>query len=73
MFLQTYGLLYERNAYIFTDMFADLERYYMTGGVDLTEALDAFFQRLYRKMFQVLNTQYSFDETYLHCVGACRS
>lgn len=45
MFLQTYGLLYERNSYIFTDMFADLERYYMSGGVDLNEALDGFFQR----------------------------
>ncbi|KAI1287353.1 Glypican-6 [Halotydeus destructor] len=68
MFLQTYGLLYERNSYIFTDMFADLEKYYMSGGVDLTEALDGFFQRLYQKMFQVLNAQYTFDDNYLQCI-----
>ena len=69
MFLQTYGLLYERNSYIFTDMFHDLEQYYANGNVDLNEALDAFFQRLYQKMFQVLNAQYTFDEVYLKCVG----
>lgn len=26
-------------------------------------------RRLYQKMFQVLNTQYSFDDNYLQCVG----
>lgn len=41
----------------------------MTGGVDLTDALDNFFQHLYQKMFQVLNGQYAFDEHYLQCVG----
>ncbi|KAG8194162.1 hypothetical protein JTE90_002369 [Oedothorax gibbosus] len=69
MFLRTYGMLYDRNSYIFNDMFADLEKYYLTGGVDLTGALDSFFDRLYRKMFQVLNSQYSFNEMYLNCVS----
>ena len=69
MFLQTYGLLYERHSSIFTDMFMDLERYYDTGAVDLTEAMDTFFHRLYQKMFQVLNSQYNFDEKYLNCIS----
>lgn len=69
MFLQTYGLLYERNSFIFTDMFQELEKYYTAGGVDLNEVLDSFFHRLYSKMFQVLNAQYTFDETYLKCVS----
>ena len=69
MFLQTYGLLYERHSSIFTEMFEDLEHYYNTGGVDLSEALDTFFQRLYQKMFQVLNSQYKFDDKYLSCVS----
>jgi len=50
-------------------MFQDLERYYSTGGVDLSEALDTFFHRLYQKMFQVLNSQYKFDEKYLNCIS----
>lgn len=69
MFLQTYGLLYERNSYIFTDMFQELERYYTSGGISLDEVLDSFFHRLYSKMFQVLNAQYTFDEVYLRCVS----
>jgi hypothetical protein len=69
MFLQTYGLLYERHSSIFTDMFQDLERYYSTGGVDLSEALETFFHRLYQKMFQVLNSQYKFDDKYLNCIS----
>ncbi|RWS31373.1 glypican-6-like protein [Leptotrombidium deliense] len=69
MFIQTYGLLYEQNALLFTDMFAELEHYYNHGGIDLSASLNRFFHRLYRKMFQVLNTQYSFDEKYLQCVG----
>lgn len=53
MFLRTYGMLYDRNSYIFEQLFENLEKYYLTGGVDLTFALDSFFDRLYRKMFQV--------------------
>src|SRR5207248_2602108 len=59
----------ERNSAIFTDMFQDLERYYTTGGVDLSDALDGFFHRLYQKMFEVLNSQYTFDEKYLTCIS----
>lgn len=69
MFLQTYGLLYERHSAIFADLFQDLETYYITGGVDLSDALDTFFHRVYQKMFQVLNSQYKFDDRYLACVG----
>ena len=69
MFLQTYGLLYERNSFIFTDMFQKLEKYYMNGGVELNQVLDDFFHKLYSKMFQVLNAQYVFDQPYLDCVS----
>lgn len=68
MFVQTYGLLYERNSYIFTDLFDDLERYYNYGQLDLKQVFDSFFHRLYQKMFQVLNAQYTFDEIYLQCI-----
>nr|CAD7263531.1 unnamed protein product [Timema shepardi] len=69
MFKRTYGILYEQNSYVFTDLFEELERYYSKGQVDLAEAMDNFFNTLYQKMFTVLNAQYSFDDKYLGCVG----
>ncbi|XP_064456614.1 glypican-6-like [Ornithodoros turicata] len=69
MFLRTYGMQYDTNSYIFHDMFENLENYYTTGGVDLVEALDGFFQALYLKMFEVLNAQYSFNAKYMQCVA----
>lgn len=72
MFLRTYGMQYDTNSYIFHDMFEQLEKYYRTGGVDLVDALDGFFLELYRKMFQVMNTQYALSERYLQCVSEYR-
>lgn len=62
MFKRTYGVIYEQNSYVFSDLFNDLENYYNRGKVDLTEALDSFFNILYQKMFTVLNSQYKFDD-----------
>ncbi|GAB1859573.1 Glypican-6 [Camponotus japonicus] len=69
MFKKTYGILYEQNAYVFTDLFNELENYYARGTVDLDDAMDNFFNTLYQKMFTVLNSQYNFDNKYLECVG----
>lgn len=69
MFTDTYGLLYQRHATIFTDMFHKLETFYTSGNVKLNEVFDSFFHLLYSKMFQVLNSQYTFDESYLSCVS----
>ncbi|KAK0171828.1 hypothetical protein PV328_005227 [Microctonus aethiopoides] len=69
MFKKTYGILYEQNAYVFTDLFKELENYYTKGTVNLDIAMDNFFNTLYQKMFTVLNSQYNFDAKYLECVG----
>lgn len=61
MFKKTYGILYEQNAYVFTDFFKELENYYAKGTVDLNDAMDNFFNTLYQKMFTVLNSQYNFE------------
>lgn len=62
MFKRTYGVIYEQNSYVFTELFAQLENYYIRGKVDLAEAMDLFFNTLYQKMFTVLNAQYKFDD-----------
>jgi hypothetical protein len=69
MFLRTYGLLYQQNSHVFTDLFKDLKRYYRGGSINLTDALDNFFSTLLQKMFQLLNAQYYLDELYLSCVS----
>lgn len=69
MFTRTYGIIYERNSYVFTDLFEQLEQYYMKGKVDLIQAMENFFNTLYQKMFTVLNAQYHFDDKYLDCVS----
>lgn len=62
MFKKTYGIIYEQNSYVFTDLFEKLETYYVSGQVDLEKAMENFFNTLYQKMFTVLNAQYQFNE-----------
>eukprot|EP00058_Branchiostoma_floridae_P007786 XP_002593274.1 hypothetical protein BRAFLDRAFT_59323 [Branchiostoma floridae] len=69
MFVRTYGVLYEQNSEVFTDLFAELKAYYSGANLDLLEVLDDFFAKLLQKMFQLLNAQYTFDEQYLECVS----
>ncbi|XP_043213703.1 glypican-6-like [Amphibalanus amphitrite] len=69
MFKKTYGVLYERNAHVFTDLFKQLELYYATGSRDLVDVMNEFFTVLYKRMFTVLNAQHTFDDKYLQCVA----
>jgi glypican 4 len=62
MFKRTYGTIYEQNAYVFADLFSELELYYTRGKVNLSETMDSFFNTLYQKLFTVLNSQYLFDD-----------
>lgn len=68
MFVKTYGLLYQQNAHIFTDLFDDLRGYYKGKDKNLKDVMDNFFSRLLQKMFELINTQYAFDEEYMACV-----
>lgn len=67
MFLETYGMLYHDNTEIFTSMFESLEQYYANGQVKLTKSMETFFERLYRKIFQVFNINKTFTQAYLEC------
>ncbi|XP_037939042.1 glypican-4-like isoform X2 [Teleopsis dalmanni] len=69
MYTRTYGIIYQQNSYVFSDLFKELENYYARGRVDLIDVMDKFFNTLYQKMFQVLNAQHQFDEKYLRCVS----
>lgn len=67
MFVTTYGMMYEQNTEIFTNMFESLEQYYAKGEVKLTNTMENFFQRLYQKIFQVFNQNRVFTPNYLEC------
>lgn len=62
MFKQTYGIIYEQNSYVFSELFVKLEAYLLRGRFDLTEMLDKFFNQLYQKMFTVINSHYQFND-----------
>lgn len=53
MFKKTYGILYEQNAYVFTDLFKELENYYAKGTVSRSYSFAVIslpvivFQRLF--------------------------
>ena len=72
MFVDTYGLMYEQNAQIFTIMFESLEQFYSTGQINLTKSLEQFFEKLTRKIFQVYNLNNNnreFSQDYLDCAA----
>lgn len=62
MFKRTYGIIYEQNSFVFTDLFEELESYYAKGKVDLSDTMESFFTTLYQKMFTVINSHYRFDD-----------
>ncbi|CAL4131817.1 unnamed protein product, partial [Meganyctiphanes norvegica] len=68
MFVKTYGILYQQNSEVFTDLYHNLEVYYTQGRLNLNEAMNKFFQNLYQRMFSVYNSQYQFSSQYLSCV-----
>ncbi len=54
VFTRTYGILYKRNAGLFSSYFRQIRAYYTRGaGGDLQETAEIFFRSLYHKMFQV--------------------
>lgn len=56
MFIRTYGRVYQQNADLFADLFADFRSYLIDGiRLDVTDSLDQFFVDLMRRMFILLN------------------
>ena len=69
MFTRTYGILYQQNAQVFSELFHDLRTYFRGSELSLDRVLDGFFSSLLLRMFTLLNGQYVFDQRYLGCIG----
>lgn len=71
MFVRTYGKMYIENSQLFTDFFASLTRYYVSGSsaVNLDSMLSDFWADLLERMFRLVNVQYEFSDAYMECVS----
>jgi hypothetical protein len=50
MFTRTYGVIYQQNAHVFSELFHDLQLYLRGAEIDLSDVLDAFFSSLLLRM-----------------------
>ncbi|XP_056911984.1 glypican-1b [Takifugu flavidus] len=64
-----WGILYVQNAQVFSDLYADLRRYYRGSNVNLEEVLNEFWVRLLEKLLHHTNKQSLAGEDYLECVS----
>jgi len=69
MFTRTYGVLYEQNAQVFSELFHDLRTYFRGSELSLDGVLAGFFSSLLLRMFTLLNGQYVFDQRYMSCIS----
>jgi len=70
MFIKTYGQLYQDNAQLFADLFADFQSYIDGHHVDLTDVLDRFFVELMRRIFALVNEVHpsALGDSYVSCM-----
>ncbi|XP_005916664.1 glypican-4 [Haplochromis burtoni] len=71
MFVKTYGMMYVQNSELFKNFFQSLTQYYVSGSaaVNLDSMLSEFWADLLERMFQLVNVQYEFSDTYMDCVS----
>jgi len=76
LFAITYGDLYKNNSEIFMNLFDEMKTYYedgsMTSETDET-VFDAFFMKMFQRVFELSNPTYEFDQDYISCVGQERN
>jgi len=69
MFTRTYGILYQQNSQVFSELFHNLRTYFHGSTMNLDHVLNGFFSSLLLRMFTLLNGQYVFDQRYLGCIS----
>ena len=69
-YVRTYGLLYQQNSDVFLHLFTGLHAFHQSGTPAIDVALRRFFATLWRRMFELFNSQHVFDDAYLACVEA---
>ncbi|KAG7268178.1 hypothetical protein CRUP_025422 [Coryphaenoides rupestris] len=71
--LSPLGALYSQNVRLFTDLYADLRRYYRGSALNLDETISEFWFRLLERAFKhSVAAKTSLSEEYLECVAKQR-
>lgn len=68
MFRKLYGSRFEENYEIFNELFKTFQAYHEKGEVDLEQALNDFFEKLFVRLFKMLNPNFKFQPDYIKCL-----
>lgn len=69
MFRKLYGAKYEENLDIFNHLFENIELYHDKGELNLEQALNDFFEKLFIRLFKMLNPSFQFQPDYIKCIS----
>ena len=69
MFEKLYGLRYKENHELFSDLFKRIALYHEKGELDLELALSEFFEKLFVRLFRMLNPNFQFQLEYVLCIS----
>lgn len=70
MFEKLYGPRYKENYEIFNSLFKSIQLYHEKGELNLQQALDHFFEKLFVRLFKMLNPTFQFHDGYENCISA---
>lgn len=65
-----FGSLYAENTRVFSDLYRELRRYIRSpSSINLEEALNEFWSRLFERLYKAINSQYIIVEDTLECLS----
>ena len=69
MFEKLYGPRYKENYELFGDLFKNLALYQEKGEPELEIVLNDFFEKLFVRLFRMLNPNFQFQTEYIRCIS----
>lgn len=69
MFERLYGTRYKENYEIFSELFKSIAAYHEKGELDLEFVLNDFFEKLFVRLFRMLNPNFQFQPEYILCIS----
>jgi len=69
MFEKLYGLRFKDNYEIFQGLFRNIQLYHEKGNINFQQALDEFFEKLFVRLFKMLNPTFQFQGNYEGCIS----
>lgn len=70
MFQRLYGPRYKENYEIFNDLFKGIASYHEKEEQNLENTLDDFFEKLFVRLFKMLNPNFQFQDEFISCISS---